>query len=94
MEVLGLDPSFLIEWLIIISLTWDKGLPKKTLIEGIKTVRQAIKIPKNKINELLILKGSSSSLSNSLKLVLREDSWTKFIFTNCFDFGYVKSLIL
>ena len=45
------------------------------LIEGKKIVRKAKIIPKDVIDKLLILKGSSSSLSKSLRAEPREDSW-------------------
>ena len=45
------------------------------LIEGKKIVKKAKIIPKDVIDKLLILKGSSSSsLSNSLRAEPREDS--------------------
>jgi len=44
------------------------------LIEGNKIVKKAKIIPKNVIDKLLILKGSSSSLSKSLRAEPREDS--------------------
>ena len=44
------------------------------LIEGNKNVRRAKIIPKDVIDKLLILKGSSSSLSKSLRAEPSEDS--------------------
>ena len=44
------------------------------LIEGNKIVKKAKIIPKDVIDKLLILKGSSSSLSKSLLAEPREDS--------------------
>ena len=44
------------------------------LIEGKKIVKKAKIIPKDVIDKLLILKGSSSSLSKSLRAESREDS--------------------
>ena len=44
------------------------------LIEGKKIVKNAKIIPKDVIDKLLILKGSSSSLSKSLRLEPWEDS--------------------
>ena len=44
------------------------------LIEGKKIVKNAKIIPKDVINKLLILKGSSSSLSKSLLAEQGEDS--------------------
>ena len=43
-------------------------------IEGRKIVKKAKIIPKDVIDKLLILKGSSSSLSKSLRAELLEDS--------------------
>ena len=60
------------------------------LIEGNKIVREAIMIPRNEIDKLLILKGSSSSLSNSLEIVIREDFSLKLLLTNLFEFVYLK----
>ena len=62
-------------------------------MEGNKIVREAIMIPRNEIDKLLILKGSSSSLSNSLEIVVRvvrEDFSLKLLLTNCFEFVYLK----
>ena len=44
------------------------------LIEGNKIVKEAKIIPKDVIDKLLILKGSSSSLSKSFRAELREES--------------------
>ena len=44
------------------------------LIEGKKIVKKAKIIPKDVIDKLLILRGSSSSLSVSLRAEPREDS--------------------
>ena len=44
------------------------------LIEGKKIVKRAKIIPRDVIDKLLILKGSSSSLSKSLRLEPLEDS--------------------
>ena len=44
------------------------------LIEGNKKVKRAKIIPKDVIDKLLILKGSSSSLSKSLLAEISEDS--------------------
>ena len=44
------------------------------LIEGKKIVKMAKMIPRDVIDKLLILKGSSSSLSKSLRSEPREDS--------------------
>ena len=56
------------------------------LIEGKKIVKKAKIIPKDVIDKLLILKGSSSSLSKSLLAELREDSPLNLVFIKCFDF--------
>ena len=56
------------------------------LIEGKKIVKKAKIIPKDVIDKLLILKGSSSSLSKSLLAVAREDSSRDLLFIKCFDF--------
>ena len=56
------------------------------LIEGIKIVKKAKIIPKDVIDKLLILKGSSSSLSKSLLVESREDSSLDLLWINCFDF--------
>ena len=61
------------------------------LIEGNKNVRKAKIKPKNDIDKLLILKGSSSSLSNSLEIVIREEFSLNLLLTNCFEFVYFKS---
>ena len=55
-------------------------------IEGNKKIIKAKIIPRDVINKLLILKGSSSSLSKSLKVDLREDSSLDLLFIKCFDF--------
>ena len=60
------------------------------LIEGKKIVKKAKIIPKDVIDKLLILKGSSSSLSNSLEIVIREDFSLKLLLTNRFEFVYLK----
>ena len=60
------------------------------LIEGNKIVREAIMIPRNEIDKLLMLKGSSSSLSNSLEIVIREDFSLNLLLTNFFEFVYLK----
>ena len=44
------------------------------LIEGKKIVKMAKIIPRDVIDKLLILKGSSSSLSNSVRAEPQEDS--------------------
>jgi hypothetical protein len=44
----------------------ENGLPIKILSEGNKNVKKARINPKDVIDKLLILKGSSSSLSKSL----------------------------
>ena len=56
------------------------------LIDGKKNVRKAKIIPKDVTDKRLIVKGSSSSLSKSLKGELREDSSLNFLFIKCFDF--------
>ena len=56
------------------------------LIEGNKNVRKAKIIPKDVIDILLILKGSSSSFPKSLLAESREDSSLKLLFINDFDF--------
>ncbi len=56
------------------------------LIEGIKNVKKAKIIPKDVIDKLLILKGSSSSLSKSFCKESREDSSLDLLFIKCFDF--------
>ena len=43
-------------------------------------------IPIDVMDKLLILKGSSSSLSKSLRRELREDSSLDLLFIKCFDF--------
>ena len=74
-------------------MTWDKGLPSKTKIEGNKIVRRANKMPRNVIDKPLILKGSSS-LSNSLETAIREEVSLTLLLTNCFEFVYFKSFDL
>lgn len=60
-------------------------------MEGNKIVREAIMIPRNEIDKLLILRGlSPSSLSNSLEIVIREDFSLNLLSTNCFEFVYLK----
>ena len=56
------------------------------LIEGNKNVNNAKIIPKDVIDKLLILKGSSSSFSKSLKEEPREDSSFNCLFESCLDF--------
>ena len=56
------------------------------LIEGNTIVDTAKIIPKDVIDKLLILKGSSSSLSKSLRATSREDSSLNLVFMKCFDF--------
>ena len=56
------------------------------LIEGNKIVKKAKIIPKDVTDRLLILKGSSSSLSKSLLAESREDSSLNLLWINCFDF--------
>ena len=56
------------------------------LIEGKKIVKKAKIIPRDVIDKLLILKGSSSSLSKSLREEPREDSSLNWLFIKCFDF--------
>ena len=56
------------------------------LIEGKKIVKKAKIIPRDVIDKLLILKGSSSSLSKSLREELREESSLNCFFVKCFDF--------
>ena len=51
-------------------------------------------IPRNEIDKLLILKGSSSSLSNSLEIVIREDFSLNLLSTNCFEFVYFKRFLV
>ena len=55
-------------------------------IEGNKNVKKAKIIPRHEIDKLLILKGSSSSLSKSLCKEPREDSSLDLLFIKCFDF--------
>ena len=56
------------------------------LIEGIKNVKRAKIIPKDDIDKLLILKGSSSSISKSLWAEPKEDSLFDLVSPKCFDF--------
>ena len=56
------------------------------LIEGNKNVNKAKMIPKDVIDKLLILKGSSSSLSKSVWRELREDSSLDLLLIKCLDF--------
>jgi|TARA_B000000557_G_scaffold70519_1_gene55677 hypothetical protein len=56
------------------------------LNEGNKKVRKAIIIPKEVRDKLLILKGSSSSLSKSLSAEQREESSLDLLFVKSFDF--------
>ena len=56
------------------------------LIEGKKIVKKAKIIPKDVNDKLLILKGSSSSLSRSLRAEPRGDSSLGLLLINCFDF--------
>tara|TARA_B000000532_G_scaffold9001_1_gene6755 strand:- start:142 stop:318 length:177 start_codon:yes stop_codon:yes gene_type:complete len=56
------------------------------LNEGNKKVRKAIIIPKEVREKLLILKGSSSSLSKSLSAEQREESSFDLLFVKSFDF--------
>ena len=56
------------------------------LNEGNKKVRKAIIIPKEVRDKLLILKGSSSSLSKSLSAEQREESSFDLLFVKSFDF--------
>ena len=57
------------------------------LIEGNKIVKKAKIIPKDVIDKLLILKGSSSSLSKSLLIKSREVSLLDSLLIEGFDFG-------
>ena len=61
------------------------------LIEGKKIVKKAKIIPKDVIDKLLILKGSSSSLSKSLRGEPKEDSSLNWLFEMCFDFVLLKN---
>ena len=61
------------------------------LIEGNKNVRKAKIIPKDVIDNFLILKGSSSSLSKSLRGEPKEDSSLNWLFVMCFDFVLLKN---
>ena len=56
------------------------------LIEGNKIVKKAKIIPKDVTDRLLILKGSSSSLSKSLLAESREDSSLNLLFVKSCDF--------
>ena len=56
------------------------------LIEGNKNVKKAKIIPRDVIDKLLILKGSSSSLSKSIWAELRKDSSLNLLFLRYFDF--------
>ncbi len=56
------------------------------LNEGNKKVRKAIIIPKEVRDKLLILKGSSSSLSKSLSAEQREDPSFNLLFVKSCDF--------
>ena len=56
------------------------------LIEGNKIVKNAKIIPKDVVDKLLILKGSSSSLSKSLRAEPREEFSLDLLLINCFDF--------
>ena len=55
-------------------------------IEGKKNVKKARIIPRDVIDKLLILKGSSSSLSKSLWTEPREFVSLDLLFLKCFDF--------
>ena len=61
------------------------------LIEGKKIVKKAKIIPTDVIDKLLILKGSSSSLSKSLRGEPIEDSLLNWLFVMCFDFVLLKN---
>jgi len=56
------------------------------LIEGNRNVKKAKIIPKDVIDKLLTLKGSSSSLSKSIIEEPREDSSHDLVSTKCLDF--------
>ena len=56
------------------------------LIEGKKIVKKAKIIPKDVIDKLLILKGSSSSFSKSFLAEPREDSSIDLLWIDCSDF--------
>ena len=56
------------------------------LTVGNKNVRKAKIIPKDVVDKLLILKGSSSSFSKSLKAESKEGSPPNVLFIKCFDF--------
>ena len=66
----------------------------KTLIEGNKTVDEAIRIARNVVDKLLILKGSSSSLSKSLGTELNAGSPPNLLSIKCLDFVILKSSFL
>ena len=55
-------------------------------IKGKINVKKAKIIPKDVIDILLILKGSSSSFPKSLLAESREDSSLNLLFIKCFDF--------
>ena len=61
------------------------------LIEGKKIVKKAKIIPKDVIDKLLILKGSSSSLSKSLRAESIENSPLDLFLKNCSDFVELKN---
>ena len=56
------------------------------LIEGNKIVKKAKIIPKEVIDKLLMLKGSSSSLSKSLRAEPREEFSLSLLLGKCFVF--------
>ena len=56
------------------------------LIEGNKNVKKARINPKDIMDNLLILKGSSSSFSKSIEAEAREESSPNLLFVKCFDF--------
>ena len=56
------------------------------LIEGNKNVEKAKIIPKDVKDKLLILNGSSSSFSKSLREEPIDDSSVNSLFIKCFDF--------
>ena len=56
------------------------------LIEGNKNVKKARIIPNEDTDKLLMLKGSSSSFSKSLRVEPSEDSSLNLLFIKCFDF--------
>ena len=59
-------------------------------------VNEAKRIPRKVINKFPILRGSSSSLSNSIETVKREleDLSLKLLFSNCFGTVFLKSLLV